>query len=122
MKIIDLLNEIAKNKIKLGTKFVWYHGVEEITLIFKERFAAPGLYFEEEEKELFEVYSYAILNEIVVEIKNNFENIEELSYKYVNTYGNISQHRKSEEPLIDKINLLIKNQNKIIEQLKKGNK
>lgn len=41
------------------------------------------------------------------------EDIEELNYKYINTYGNISQHRKSEEQLIDKINELVRELNKI---------
>lgn len=35
------------------------------------------------------------------------KHIEKLSYKYINTYGRFSQHRKSEEPIIDKINEII---------------
>ena len=35
------------------------------------------------------------------------KHIEKLSYKYINTYGKFSQHRKSEEPIIDKINEII---------------
>ena len=56
--------------------------------------------------------------EILEEVEDKeYEDIEEISYKYVNTYGNISQHRKSEEPLIETINALIRNQQKIIKQL-----
>ena len=59
--------------------------------------------------------------EIIEELEDKeYDDIEELNYKYVNTYGNISQHRKSEEPLIDTINALIKNQKKIIEKLNKN--
>lgn len=49
--------------------------------------------------------------------KEESSKIEKLSYNYLNTYGNVSQHRKSEEPLIDKINEIIDYINK-----KEGNK
>lgn len=56
--------------------------------------------------------------EIIDESKNyEFEKIEKLGFIYNNTYGNRSQHRKSEEPLINAINQLIENQNKIIEKI-----
>lgn len=51
-----------------------------------------------------------------VEIIEEPKKIEKLDYKYVNTYGNVSQHRKSEEPLIDKINELIDEINNLKEK------
>ena len=56
------------------------------------------------------------LNDTVEIIEDN-DKLEKIDYKYKNTYGNISQHRKSEEPLIDTINKIIDHINKIEEKL-----
>lgn len=83
-------------------------------------------YIDEDEDYVFSCSRYDITSmldgeaEVLEEVEDKeYEDIEEVSYKYVNTYGNISQHRKSEEPLIDTINALIRNQKYILEQLNK---
>ena len=50
-----------------------------------------------------------------IEIIEEDKPIEKLEYKYRNTYGNVSQHRKSEEPIIDKINEIIDKLNELEE-------
>lgn len=46
--------------------------------------------------------------------EDKLKGINKIQYYYKNTYGNISQHKKSEIDIIDKINEIIENQNKII--------
>lgn len=68
----------------------------------------------------FYIYKHLLIP--IEESKNyEFEKIEKLGFIYNNTYGNRSQHRKSEEPLINAINQLIKNQEKIIDKINKKN-
>ena len=83
------------------------------------RFDAYGnLIYLSKEYNILKCLNYEVV--IIEEVENKeYEDIEEMSYKYVNTYGNISQHRKSEEPLIDTINALIRNQKYILERLDK---
>lgn len=56
--------------------------------------------------------------EILDDEEDEFKEIEPLTFEYKNMYGNISQHRQSERDLIDAINDLIENQNKLIERFK----
>lgn len=56
--------------------------------------------------------------EIIEDSKEELEEIDKIQYYYKNTYGNISQHKKSEIDIVDKINELITNQNKIVRELK----
>ena len=122
VKIIDLLYKIANKEIKLGTKFIWQHIDENITLIFMERYGALGLYFEEGIQPdgeirwigLFERYNYQILNDEVEILDDEFEDIEEYFA------GVELEYNKNEYQY--KINQLIKNQKKIIEMLKKEGK
>lgn len=125
MKIIDLLNKIANGeevpkKIDYNGEIFIYNEtlkryVHEINKYSDSSTYCLGGYFA---LDMSLDHKVKVLEEL--EYKE-YEDIEELSYKYVNTYGNISQHRKSEEPLIDTINALIKNQKKIIEKLNKNN-
>ena len=107
IKIIDLLNKIANGEksINVETKYdsnVW----EKDDFLF-------SFYKEFEHRNNYEVVKF--LNDYV-EIIEEPKKIEKLDYKYVNTYGNVSQHRKSEEPLIDKINELIDEINNLKEK------
>lgn len=58
----------------------------------------------------------------ILEDEEEFEDIEECKRHYLNTYGRISQCRKSEEHIINSINQLIRNQKKIIERLENESK
>ena len=124
MKIIDLINKRAKgeempNEIKNGSTVYQYCEIANDYRVYRDA--------DEPNYWLFRDYVFGgngnRLNneiEIIEEVEDKeYEDIEELSYKYINTYGNVSQHRKSEEPLIDTINALIRNQEKIIERLDK---
>ena len=99
MKVIDLLNKIAKEEVELGTKFIWHYKFEDVILTFMKRYGALGLFFEEGKNSdgeirwigLLERYNYQILNcevEIIEEEKelekfdtNKFHDIDELVYK-----------------------------------------
>lgn len=122
IKIIDLLNKIAKGEIELGTKFIWHYKFNDITLSFMERCGALGLFFEEGLKidgeirwvGLFERYNYSILND-EVEIIEEEQDIEELDVDemmYQLEYGNI-KISEAVEVNAKKINELIKAVNKI---------
>ena len=115
MKIIDLLNKIAKGE-EVPKKFTYN---EELWI-----YDAPYCTYRNNKDDIFEhcIIFESLNNEIEIlkEVEDKeYEDIEELSYKYINTYGNISQHRKSEEPLIVTINALIRNQKYILERLDK---
>lgn len=125
MKIIDLIDDI-RNKKELPKKIK----IKDYVFELDENFEYKGVY--SCETAYLDGCNYWLRNgekydfwlsdevEIIEEVEDKgYEDIKELSYKYVNTYGNVSQHRKSEEPLIDTINALIRNQQKIIERLDK---
>lgn len=134
-KKIKFRNEIYEYKNNIEDGFIDYVGIEKETNVnfylssyignnyISDIFTDEVEIIEEEPnpitKESIEALGYAC-----GEIRKLFENgwnkslenkplieepkkIEKIDYKYVNTYGNVSQHRKSEEPLIDKINELI---------------
>ena len=64
------------------------------------------------------VYAIDLLEfefEIIEEIEKPKE-IEELSFKYTNTYGNVSQHKASERDIINKINELSKAANYLLKK------
>lgn len=102
IKIIDLLAKIANGeqvpeKIKYNNKIWEYY-------VYADDYKGENIWLFEE---LFKYRRTIKFINDEVEIIEKSKKIEKLDYKYVNTYGNVSQHRKSEEPLIDKINELI---------------
>lgn len=115
IKIIDLLNMISKGeevpqKIKVGNKIYNYEtfnigkGDDYFTAEWEEvkgyRISYDGAYC------YLEIRDYNLNDE--VEILEDEKKIpEKLDYKYINSYGNISQHKKSEEPIINKINEIL---------------
>ncbi len=115
MKGNELIEKILNKEIKSGTLIKMkshYPGLEwEKTICFN------GNWFSEE-KYYPGVPSY---DDIIVhlcsdcmtfEIIEEDEKIEPLDYEYINTYGNVSQCKKSEERIIDKINEIIDKVNK----------
>lgn len=108
IKIIDLLNKIANNE-EVPKKIKWLEQIYEYS--DNDKF-----YYQNGYSMYRDFYTEGnCLNEDV-EIIEEPKKIEKLDYKYVNTYGNVSQHRKSEEPLIDKINELIDEINNLKEK------
>lgn len=121
MKIIDLLNKIAKGEevpYKIKYKGVIYEKDNDGDIDFYIGEDFDGTLLLEKLDDTNELNDEI---EIIKEVEDKeYEDIEELGYKYINTYGNISQHRKSEEPLIDTINALIRNQKYILERVNKN--
>lgn len=113
-KVIDLLNKIANGE-KVPKKIIINNIIFERT----ESFDITQMYnFWDGNYNHFWLTSYTILLDEEIEIIEEEKEIEELDYTYVNSYGNISQHKKSEEPIIDKINELVRE----IKKLKKEGK
>ena len=108
MKIIDLLNKIAKGenvpeRIKYdGEIYVYNYEVEDYEYPEKVGWLM----------DISRNNGNSFLND-EIEIIEEEKEIEELDYTYVNSYGNISQRKKSEEPIIDKINELVREVNKL---------
>ncbi len=114
IKVIDLLVKIANNE-KVPKKIKFDNKIWEKCINSDKYLGILNTYYTNEYNNLF-IYIFSgdfnfWLNQNVEIIEEDKE-IEKLDYKYVNTYGNVSQHRKSEEPLIDKINELIDEINK----------
>jgi len=130
IKIIDLLNKIANGeeipkKIKIGN-IIWTFDKKEKTYFMND--TCVELFYVEnitkklndeveilEEKEMcHKCHKYpAEYNQTYCEFCLGISELEEkkipekLNYKYINSFGNISQHKKSEEPMIDKINEIL---------------
>jgi hypothetical protein len=136
MKVIDLLNKIANNEIKLETKFNWHYKWKDITLLFTKRCGALGLFFEDGKLPdgdpnyigLFERFNCQILNdevEIIDETDVEFEDIEEMEEYSCQGLEVAGYSMTQAEYLLDGgirdnrdvINQLIRNQKKIIERL-----
>ena len=94
--IIELLNNIAKGKIEIGTKFNWHYRFNDVKLIYMERCGAIGLYFEDGINDvtseirytgLFERYNYQILNDKVEILEENKPIIEKINLDRVPLKG-----------------------------------
>ena len=122
--IIELLNNIAKGKIEIGTKFNWHYRFNDVKLIYMERCGAIGLYFEDGINDvtseirytgLFERYNYQILNdkvEILEEDKSIIEKIEVkediVCGKYIENENIAKCYIKTHDKIIiDKLNEII---------------
>lgn len=131
MKVIDLLNKIAKGEVELGTKFIWHYRGGDVILTFMTRCGALGLFFEEGINSdgeirwvgLFERYNYQILNDEVEMIEEEKE-IEKINYYSIGINqiavdyieNNEKKHfwlNKKEKYFADKINELIDEINKL---------
>lgn len=85
MKVIDLLNKIAKEEVELGTNFKLHYEFYDVILTFMKRYGALGLFFEEGKNSdgeirwigLLERYNYQILN-CEIEIIEEEKEIEKL--------------------------------------------
>ena len=118
MKIIDLLNKIANGeevpkKIKIWGELFELQEIRDGYKIYKDEHL-DYLFGDDYDWE-------CCLNdeiEIIEEPKEELEEIDKIQYYYKNTYGNISQHKKSETDIIDKINELIESQNNMIKKIK----
>lgn len=108
IKIIDLLNKIANNE-EVPKKIKWQGQIYEYSCSNRFYYQNSWSMYRD-----FDTEGNCLNDE--VEIIEEPKKIEKLDYKYVNTYGNVSQHRKSEEPLIDKINELIDEINNLKEK------
>ena len=119
MKVIDLLNMIAKGeeipkKIKYkGIIYEYKHLITGEGYVF-EKYNCPEWFLN-----LLDLEDISVLNN-EVEIVGEEKEIEELDYTYVNSYGNISRHKKSEEAIIDKINELVSEVNKLKKEGKRN--
>jgi hypothetical protein len=130
---IELLQMISDKKIKKGTKIY----LDYAKTFNRKRYSGEIEYLTFDGNDLYvndsfqKVWNCLFITciieqyfeiEIIEEPKEEFEEIEKIGFIYNNTYGNRSQHKKSEEPLINAINELIENQNKIIRELKANKK
>ena len=117
MKVIDLLNKIAKEEVELGTNFKLHYEFYDVILTFMKRYGALGLFFEEGKNSdgeirwigLLERYNYQILN-CEIEIIGEEKEIEKLKYKSTNS------HIEDTKEIIKKVNELID----VINELKSG--
>ena len=117
---ITLLQMIKNKEIKDNTKiidntgkrYIYYDStgnLNEITQLIGD---------DEETERMYQFTPYQLINytfEIIEEIEKP-KNIEELSFKYTNTYGNASQHKASEKDIINKINEISKAVNYLLKQ------
>lgn len=111
IKIIDLLNLVYEKKAPKKVKYKndeWEFYKESNDYL---RVGKNGT--------LFTYYVLkSILNEEVEILEDIQKKIEKLNYKYRNMYGNISAHRHSEVDIIDKVNELVDEINKLKENNK----
>lgn len=123
MKIIDLLNKIAKgeevpNRIKFGENEYEYYERTEGLFNFKE--IDTGEYFTDD------WFVESVLNDEVEEVEEDeFEDIKDFGISYNLGFVNYEDTEilkeclnKDFQTIYDTLDLLIKNQKKIIEQLK----
>lgn len=121
--IIELLNNIAKGKIEIGTKFNWHYRFNDVKLIYMKRCGAIGLYFKDGINDvtgeirytgLFERYNYQILND-KVEILEDKPIIEKIKIEqdspthfYIrNEYGTKCGLTKHSKIIAEKLNEVI---------------
>lgn len=115
MKVIDLLNIIAKDKLSDKSKIIF--GDEVYTynrdmklLIRKGHYKA---FYGFQLNDLVEIVKSDDETEIIEEKPKK---IDDLDFKYINSYGNISQHKASEKDIILKIHELTKAVNYLLEK------
>ena len=124
MKVIDLLNKIANNEIKQGTKF----RINGIEYIYNNGYIAKN----DKNKTMENFYiSQRLLNDNVeiLDEEDEFIDIEEFSISYSLDYIDyknidvLKNHlNKDFQTIFDTLDKLIKNQKKIINKLKEEGK
>ena len=130
---IELLQMISDKKIKKGTKIY----LDYAKTFNRKRYSGEIEYLTFDGNDLYvndsfqKVWNCLFITciieqhfeiEIIEEPKEELEEIDKIQYYYKNTYGNISQHKKSETDIIDKINELIESQNNMIKKIKEVKK
>lgn len=118
IKVIDLFNDIANNKpvpsrVKI-LDYIYHFDIDENTYtryINNDLDNPRGLL---EDIDLHNAYVWFNLEVEIIEEKP--KKIDELSFEFINSHGNISQHKASEIDIINKINELTKKVNYLLKK------